>query len=164
MCIRDSVIAMVALYRPGPMDFIPHYIRRMHGEEEVTYLHPSLEPIFAETYGRPVYQEQLMFAAMQIAGYTAEEADDLRKAVGKKIRDKLMKHRGKFVKGAVNNGLSEHISNAIFDDWEEFARYGFNKAHAADYGVIAVQTAFLKDNYPSELMTALFTAVLDETN
>jgi len=160
----EHVIAMVALYRPGPMDFIPHYIRRMHGEEEVTYLHPSLEPIFAETYGRPVYQEQLMFAAMQIAGYTAEEADDLRKAVGKKIRDKLMKHRGKFVKGAVNNGLSEHISNAIFDDWEEFARYGFNKAHAADYGVIAVQTAFLKANYPSEYMTAMLTAEKDDTN
>jgi DNA polymerase-3 subunit alpha len=160
----EHVIAMVALYRPGPMDFIPHYIRRMHGEEKVTYLHPALEPIFSETYGRPVYQEQLMFAAMDLAGYTAEEADDLRKAVGKKIRDKLMKHRGKFVQGSVNNGISERIANAIFDDWEEFARYGFNKAHAADYGVIAVQTAFLKANYPSEYMTAMLTAERDDTD
>jgi len=160
----EHVIAMVALYRPGPMDFIPNYIRRMHGEEKVTYLHPALEPIFSETYGRPVYQEQLMFAAMDLAGYTAEEADDLRKAVGKKIRDKLMKHRGKFVQGAVNNGISERIANAIFDDWEEFARYGFNKAHAADYGVIAVQTAFLKANYPSEYMTAMLTAERDDTD
>jgi len=160
----EHVIAMVALYRPGPMDFIPHYIRRMHGEEKVTYLHPDLESIFAETYGRPVYQEQLMFAAMKLAGYTAEEADDLRKAVGKKIRDKLMKHRGKFVRGAVNNDIPERTANAIFDDWEEFARYGFNKAHAADYGVIAVQTAFLKANYPSEYMTAMLTAERDDTN
>ncbi len=160
----EHVIAMVALYRPGPMDFIPHYIRRMHGEEKVTYLHPSLEPIFSETYGRPVYQEQLMFAAMDLAGYTAEEADDLRKAVGKKIRDKLMKHRGKFVQGAVNNGIPNRTANAIFDDWEEFARYGFNKAHAADYGVISVQTAFLKANFPSEYMTAMLTAERDDTD
>ena len=160
----EHVIAMVALYRPGPMDFIPHYIRRMHGEEKVTYLHPSLEPIFSETYGRPVYQEQLMFAAMDLAGYTAEEADDLRKAVGKKIRNKLMKHRGKFVQGAVNNGIPDRTANAIFDDWEEFARYGFNKAHAADYGVISVQTAFLKANFPSEYMTAMLTAERDDTD
>ena len=159
----EHVIAMVALYRPGPMDFIPHYIRRMHGEEKVTYLHPDLEPLFEETYGRPVYQEQLMFAAMDLAGYSAEEADDLRKAVGKKIRDKLMQHRGKFVHGAVANDIPERTANAIFDDWEEFARYGFNKAHAADYGVIAVQTAYLKAHYPSEYMTAMLTAEHDDT-
>ena len=159
----EHVIAMVALYRPGPMDFIPHYIRRMHGEEKVTYLHPALEPLFEETYGRPVYQEQLMFAAMDLAGYSAEEADDLRKAVGKKIRDKLMKHRGKFVDGATSNGIGERTANAIFDDWEEFARYGFNKAHAADYGVISVQTAYLKAHYPSEYMTAMLTAERDDT-
>ncbi len=159
----EHVIAMVALYRPGPMEFIPHYIRRMHGEEKVTYLHPALKPIFEETYGRPVYQEQLMFAAMDLAGYSAEEADDLRKAVGKKIRDKLMQHRGKFVHGAVSNGIGERIANAIFDDWEEFARYGFNKAHAADYGVIAVQTAYLKAHFPSEYMTAMLTAEQDDS-
>lgn len=159
-----NVIAMVALFRPGPMDFIPGYIRRMHGEEQVTYRHPSLEAIFKETYGYPVYQEQLMFAVMQLAGYTAPEADDLRKAVAKKIKEKLQKHRAKFVAGAVKNNISEDVAGAIFDDWEEFARYGFNKAHAADYGVIAVQTAYLKAHYPVEYMTALLTVSANDTD
>jgi DNA polymerase-3 subunit alpha len=159
-----NVIAMVALFRPGPMDFIPGYIRRMHGEEEVTYKHPSLELIFKETYGYPVYQEQLMFAVMELAGYTPPEADDLRKAVAKKIKDKLLKHREKFVKGAKKNGISEETAKAIFDDWEEFARYGFNKAHAADYGVIAVETAYLKSHYPVEYMTALLSVAQSDTD
>jgi DNA polymerase III subunit alpha len=150
-----NVIAMVALFRPGPMDFIPGYIRRMHGEEEVTYRHPALESIFKETYGYPVYQEQLMFAVMNLAGYTAPEADDLRKAVSKKLKEKLQKHRQKFMSGAVERGIDEQTAGEIFDDWEEFARYGFNKAHAADYGVISVQTAYLKCHYPVEYMTAL---------
>jgi DNA polymerase-3 subunit alpha len=150
-----NVIAMVALFRPGPMDFIPGYIRRMHGEEEVDYRHPALEPIFEETYGYPVYQEQLMFAAMNLAGYTASEADDLRKAIAKKIKAKLHKHRDKFIKGAVKNGIQKETAQAIFDDWEEFARYGFNKSHAVDYGVISVQTAYLKTHYPVEYMTAV---------
>jgi DNA polymerase III subunit alpha len=158
-----NVIAMVALFRPGPMDFIPGYIRRMHGEEAVTYRHPALEPIFKETFGYPVYQEQLMFAVMNLAGYTAPEADDLRKAVSKKLKDKLLKHRQKFVSGAVQNGIVEETANAIFDDWEEFARYGFNKAHAADYGVIAVQTAYLKLHYPVEYMTALLSVTKNQT-
>ncbi len=158
-----NVIAMVALFRPGPMDFIPGYIRRMHGEEPVTYRHPLLEPIFKETYGYPVYQEQLMFAVMQLAGYTAPEADDLRKAVAKKIKDKLHKHREKFIRGAVKNGIVEETAGAIFDDWEEFARYGFNKAHAADYGVIAVQTGYLKTHYTVEYMTALLSVNLNDT-
>jgi DNA polymerase-3 subunit alpha len=150
-----NVIAMVALFRPGPMDFIPGYIRRMHGEEEVDYRHPALESIFEETYGYPVYQEQLMFAAMNLAGYTASEADDLRKAIAKKIKSKLHKHRDKFIKGAVKNGIQQETAQAIFDDWEEFARYGFNKSHAVDYGVISVQTAYLKTHYPVEYMTAV---------
>jgi DNA polymerase III subunit alpha len=158
-----NVIAMVALFRPGPMDFIPGYIRRMHGEEEVTYRHPALEPIFKETYGYPVYQEQLMFAVMNLAGYTAPEADDLRKAVSKKLKDKLLKHRQKFVAGATQRGIPEETAIAIFDDWEEFARYGFNKAHAADYGVIAVQTAYLKCHYPVEYMTALLSVNQNDT-
>ena len=160
----ENVIAMVALFRPGPMDFIPGYIRRMHGEEPVTYRHPTLEPIFKETYGYPVYQEQLMFAVMQLAGYTPPEADDLRKAVAKKIKDKLLKHREKFVKGAVKNGIPEETGYAIFDDWEEFARYGFNKAHAANYGVVAVQTAYLKVHYPVEYMTALLSVNQNDTD
>jgi DNA polymerase-3 subunit alpha len=159
-----NVIAMVALFRPGPMDFIPGYIRRMHGEEKVEYRHPALEPIFKETYGYPVYQEQLMFAVMNLAGYTAPEADDLRKAISKKLKDKLLKHRQKFVNGAVRNGIEADTAAAIFDDWEEFARYGFNKAHAADYGVIAVQTAFLKLHYTVEFMTALLSVSHNETD
>jgi DNA polymerase-3 subunit alpha len=151
----ENVIAMVALFRPGPMDFIPAYIRRMHGEEAIEYRHPLLERIFKETYGFPVYQEQLMNAAMQLAGYTPPESDDLRKAISKKIKDKLLKHKKKFVHGAVERGIPEETAEAIFEDWEEFARYGFNKSHAADYGIIAVQTAYLKHHYPEEYMTAL---------
>ncbi len=158
-----NVIAMVALFRPGPMDFIPGYIRRMHGEEEVEYRHPMLEPIFKETYGYPVYQEQLMFAAMQLAGYTASEADDLRKAIAKKMAEKLHKHRQKFINGAVKNGISEETAAAIFSDWEEFARYGFNKSHAVDYGVISVQTAYLKAHYPVEYMTAVLSVNKNDT-
>jgi DNA polymerase-3 subunit alpha len=159
-----NAIAMVALFRPGPMDFIPGYIRRMHGEEKVEYRHPSLEPIFRETYGYPVYQEQLMFAVMNLAGYSAPEADDLRKAISKKLKDKLQKHRQKFVDGAVKNGIQAETAYAIFDDWEEFARYGFNKAHAADYGVIAVQTAYLKLHYTVEYMTALLSVSHNDTD
>ncbi|MGA9534024.1 MAG: DNA polymerase III subunit alpha [Anaerolineales bacterium] len=150
-----NVIAMVALYRPGPMEFIPTYIRRMHGDEDVSYRHEALAPIFEETYGIPVYQEQIMFAAMKLAGYSAAEADGLRKAIAKKKAKQLKKHRKMFIDGAVERGLKRSVAIAIFDDWENFARYGFNKAHAADYGVIAVQTAYLKAHYPIEYMTAL---------
>ena len=158
-----NVIAMVALFRPGPMDFIPGYIQRMHGKEEVAYRHPLLEPIFEETYGYPVYQEQLMFAVMQLAGYSAPEADDLRKVISKKQKDKLQKHRQKFINGSVKNGIDKDTAKMIFDDWEEFARYGFNKAHAADYGIIAVQTAYLKAHYPVEYMTALLSVTQNDT-
>ncbi|MBN2146372.1 MAG: DNA polymerase III subunit alpha [Anaerolineales bacterium] len=160
----ENVIAMVALFRPGPMDFIPGYIKRMHGEEKVEYRHPLLEPIFKETYGYPVYQEQLMFAVIRLAGYTPSEADDLRKAISKKIKDKLLKHREKFIQGAAKQQIDEVTAAAIFDDWEEFARYGFNKSHAADYGVIAVQTAFLKLHYPVEYMTALLSVTQNDND
>jgi DNA polymerase-3 subunit alpha len=159
----SHIVAMVALYRPGPMDFIPQYIRRMHGEEQVSYRHPALEPIFSETYGIPVYQEQLMRAAVDLAGYNLSEADELRKAIAKKQKEKLLSHRQKFVHGASERGITPEVANAIFDDWEEFARYGFNKSHAADYGMIAVQTAYLKAHYPAEYMTALLTASMSET-
>ena len=160
----EHVIAMVALFRPGPMELIPAYIRRMHGEEPVEYKHPLLEPIFKETYGFPVYQEQLMSAAMQLAGYTPPESDDLRKAIAKKIKDKLLKHKEKFVHGAVERGIPEDTAGEIFDDWEEFARYGFNKSHAADYGIIAVQTGYLKCHYPEEYMTALLSVSQSDTD
>jgi DNA polymerase-3 subunit alpha len=159
-----NVIAMVALYRPGPLEFIPKYIRRMHGEEPVTFAHPALKPIFEETYGIPIYQEQIMSAAMELAGYNASEADDLRRAISKKMKDKILKHREKFIKGAAARGIPETAGGAIFADWEEFARYGFNKAHAADYGLIAVQTGFLKAHYTVEYMTALLSASKNETD
>ena len=160
----DNVIAMVALFRPGPMDFISGYIRRMHKEEEVQYLHPALEPIFEETYGYPVYQEQLMFAVMNLAGYSAPEADDLRKAISKKQKEKLLKHREKFINGATQRDIPEETARKIFEEWEEFARYGFNKAHAADYGVLAVQTAYLKSHYPVEYMTAVLSVNQNDTS
>jgi len=153
----DNVIAMVALFRPGPMDFIPTYIKRMHGEESVTYSHPALEPIFKETYGIAIYQEQVMMAVMELAGYTAAEADDLRKAISKKIAESLQKHKIKFIDGATQRGIDKKAATAIFEDWENFARYGFNKSHAADYGVIAVRTAYLKTHFAYEYMTALLT-------
>ncbi len=152
-----NVIAMVALFRPGPMDFIPTYIKRMHGEESITYSHPALESIFKETYGIAIYQEQVMMAVMELAGYTAAEADDLRKAISKKIAESLQKHKQKFIEGATQRGIDQKDAKAIFEDWENFARYGFNKSHAADYGVIAVRTAYLKAHYPYEYMTALLT-------
>lgn len=153
------VIAMIALYRPGPMQFIPQYINRMHGKEAPTYRHETLRPIFKDTYGIPIYQEQIMQAAMQIAGYEASAADDLRKAIAKKLEAQLKKHRKTFVEGAqAHSHVSREISEQIFHDWEEFARYGFNKSHAADYGVIAVQTGYLKYHYPIEYMTAVLSA------
>lgn len=157
-----NVIAMVALFRPGPMDFIPLYIKRMHNEEPVTYDHPLLEPIFKETYGIPIYQEQIMFAAMDLAGYTASEADELRKAISKKKAEALLKHRQKFIKGALEKDIPEATATTIFENWENFARYGFNKSHAADYGVISVQTAYLKAHYTIEFMTALLSASKNE--
>lgn len=159
-----NVVAMISLYRPGPLEFIPSYIRRMHGKESVDYRHPSLAPIFAETYGIPVYQEQIMRAAVDLAGYSMSESDELRKAISKKQKDKLEKHKEKFAKGAAGRGvMSKDIAETIFADWEEFARYGFNKAHAADYGVISVQTAYLKAHYPAEYMTAVLSASRNDT-
>jgi DNA polymerase-3 subunit alpha len=159
----DNVIAMVALYRPGPLEFIPTYIKRMHGEEPVKYLDPKLEPIFCETFGIPVYQEQIMRAAVDLAGYTLSESDELRKVISKKQKEKLVKHQAKFVKGCIERGITKETAEAIFTEWEEFARYGFNKSHAADYGVIAVQTAYLKTHYTAEYMTALLSASKNDT-
>jgi DNA polymerase-3 subunit alpha len=159
-----NIIAMVALFRPGPMEFIPSYIKRMHGEETVTYQHPKLEAIFKETYGIPIYQEQLMFAASELAGFSPSEADELRKAISKKNAEALAKHRKKFVAGAKKNGIDEEKAKAIFADWENFARYGFNKSHAADYGILAVETAYLKNHYTVEYMTALLSVTKSNTD
>jgi DNA polymerase-3 subunit alpha len=159
----DHIVAMVALYRPGPMDFIPDYISRMHGESEVEYRHPSLEPIFGETYGIPLYQEQLMRAAIELAGFTPSESDELRAAISKKKTKEIEKQRMKFVEGAAKQGMERATAEAIYHDWDEFARYGFNKSHAADYGLLAVQTGFLKLHYPVEYMTALLSVTKHET-
>ena len=159
----DHVIAMVALYRPGPMQFIPSYIERMNGREEVTYRHPKMEPIFKSTYGIPIYQEQIMRSAVELGGYTGPESDNLRKAISKKKLKEVARHRQKFIDGCVKNDIKRDTATAIFDDWEEFARYGFNKSHAAAYGTISVQTAYLKANYPTEYMTALMSVFYGKT-
>lgn len=160
----DHIIAMVALYRPGPMNFIHEYIDRMHGKAKVEYRHPAMAPIFDSTFGIPVYQEQLMRAAVELAGYTPAESDELRSAISKKKQEELEQHREKFIAGAAGQGMDAGIAQRIFEDWEQFARYGFNKSHAADYGVIAVQTAYLKANYPAEYMAALLSASAGDTD
>ena len=152
------VIAMVALFRPGPMESIPEYIANMHGEKPVVYQHEKLEPILRETYGHAVYQEQIMIAAMQLAGYSPGESDDLRSAISKKKVKEVKKHRDKFIKGAVKNGIEKKTAEDIFAHWEAFAHYGFNKSHATNYGMIAVKTGYLKVHYPVEYMTALLSA------
>ena len=139
----DNIIAMVALYRPGPMAFIPDYIARMHGEAEIEYRHPALATIFQDTYGIPVYQEQLMRAAVELAGYTPSESDELRKAISKKKKEEIEKHRNKFVTGAVKNGMAKETAEAIYTDWEEFARYGFNKCLPGDVEILDASTGRL---------------------
>ncbi len=158
------VIAAVALYRPGPMQFIDSFIRRMHGEEEVTYPHPDLEDIYGETYGIPVYQEQIMVAARKLAGFTGPQADLLRRAIAKKKKKDIEKYRVLFIEGAVKRGIPREQAEAIFQSWEGFAAYGFNKSHAATYAVIAVQTAYLKAHYPLEYMTALLSVYMHDSD
>ncbi len=160
----EHMIAMVALYRPGPMDFIPNYIDRMHNRQEISYRHEGLIPIYEETFGIPVYQEQIMHSAVAIAGYTPSESDSLRKAVAKKKPEEIKKHKKKFISGAVERGVDQKTAEEIFTDWENFARYGFNKAHAADYGLISVQTGYLKAHYPVEYMAALLTVYQNNTD
>ena len=158
----EDLVAIVSLYRPGPMDNIPSYIKRKHGEEEITYLHPKLEPILKGTYGIMIYQEQVMKIAQELAGYTLGGADKLRKAMGKKIKEEMVKHRSIFTEGAVERGIERDTATAIFDQMEKFASYGFNKSHAAAYSLISYQTAYLKAHYPVEFMSATMT--LDITN
>jgi DNA polymerase III subunit alpha len=152
--VRD-LAAMVALFRPGPMANIPAYIRRKHGQEAVTYLHPSLEPALHDTYGIFVYQEDIMTAAIAMADYTGPEADNLCYAIRKKKESVLREHEAKFKAGAKKKGIQPSVVDQVFAAFEPFARYGFNKAHATCYGLIAYQTAYLKANYPVEFMTAV---------
>ncbi len=155
-CIED-VMAMVALYRPGPMDSIPQFIRAKHGQAEIRYLHPKLEPILRESYGVIVYQDQVLLAAIQLAGFSWGEVDKFRKAMSKKLAAEMAKYRDLFVKGCVKNGIGEKVADQIFTFIEPFAGYGFNKAHACAYAWVAYQTAYLKANYTAEFMAATLT-------
>jgi DNA polymerase-3 subunit alpha len=160
----DDITAMVSLYRPGPMEWIPSYIKRKHGNEKVEYLHDDLRQILEPTYGIGVYQEQILLIAQVFAGFTLGEADILRRAIGKKILKELRAQREKFVAGAVKKNYAKKLAEQIFDDViTPFAGYGFNKSHAAGYALIAYQTAYLKANYPTEFMAALLSADADVT-
>ncbi|HUG48543.1 MAG TPA: DNA polymerase III subunit alpha [Candidatus Limnocylindria bacterium] len=159
-----DLAAMVALFRPGPMDNIPAYIRRKHGQEKVTYLHPLLEPYLAKTYGIFVYQEDIMAAAMALGGFTGPEADTLGYAIRKKKSSVLRAQKDKFVRQAAERGVQPHVIDAVFKAFEPFERYGFNKAHATCYGLIAYQTAYLKANYTVEYMASVLTAFRDNTD
>ncbi|MFI5261718.1 MAG: DNA polymerase III subunit alpha [Candidatus Limnocylindrales bacterium] len=156
-----DLAAMVALYRPGPMDNIPAYIRRKHGQEPVTYLHPLLEPYLEKTYGIFVYQEDIMSAARALGGFTGPEADTLGYAIRKKKSSVLRAQKERFVTRAAERGVSPAVIDAVFKAFEPFERYGFNKAHATCYGLIAYQTAYLKANYTVEYMASVLTAVRD---
>lgn len=161
----EHITALIALYRPGPMDLIPDFIRRRHGETAIEYAHPLLEPLCRETYGVMVYQEQVMQAAQVLAGYTLGGADLLRRAMGKKKAEEMAKQRSIFVRGCKErNGISADRANQIFDQLEKFAGYGFNKSHAAAYAVVAYQTAYLKANYPVEFLCAMLTNDMADTD
>lgn len=164
-CFND-IIALVALYRPGPMEsgMIDDYVDRKHGRKKVEYLLPQLETVLEETYGVIVYQEQVMKIAATLANYTMSEADDLRKAMGKKIKELMAQHRERFVDGAKDNGIDADSAGTIFDLIEKFGGYGFNKSHSAAYALIAFQTAYLKAHFPVEFMASLLTSEMHSTD
>ncbi|TAJ89598.1 DNA polymerase III subunit alpha [Reyranella sp.] len=153
----EDIIAVVALYRPGPMENIPSYIKRKHGEEAPDYLHPLLEGILKETYGIMIYQEQVMQIAQVLSGYTLGGADLLRRAMGKKIQSEMDAQRASFIEGAEKNGVKKDKASSIFDQVDKFAGYGFNKSHAAAYALVCYQTAYLKANHPVEFFAATMT-------
>ncbi|HEX6779758.1 MAG TPA: DNA polymerase III subunit alpha, partial [Ktedonobacterales bacterium] len=153
----EDLTAMVALYRPGPMDSIPTFIKAKHGEIQIKYLHPDLEPFLKDSYGVIVYQDQVLYIAVNLAGFTWGEVDAFRKAMGKKIPEELIKYRSKFIQGCVKHGIQEKIADEIFTLIEPFGGYGFNKAHACSYAWVAYMTAYLKANYTPEFMAATLT-------
>jgi DNA polymerase-3 subunit alpha len=160
----EDIIALISLYRPGPMDNIPTYIRRKHGEEKINYPHPLLEQTLKETYGVIVYQEQVMEIARVLAGYSLGGADLLRRAMGKKIKEEMDKQRQIFVEGAMKNNVPERQAGEIFDLVDKFAGYGFNKSHAAAYALISYQTAYLKAHFLPEFLTASINLEIDNTD
>jgi DNA polymerase-3 subunit alpha len=151
----EDLIAMNALYRPGPMEYIPKFIRRKHGTEKIDYPLPVMEKYLQDTYGITVYQEQVMLLSQELAGFTKGEADSLRKAMGKKKRSIMDEMKLKFQEGCKGRGHDENIANKIWSDWEAFAQYAFNKSHSTCYALVAFQTGFLKANYPAEYMAAV---------
>jgi len=151
----EDVVTILALYRPGPMQFIPEYVERKRGKRKIEYLHPKLKNILKPTYGFPVFQEQIMQIAQEIAGFSLSEADILRKAIGKKIASLLKKQKEKFINGAVNQGIQREIAEKIWSWFLPFARYGFNKSHSCGYATIAYQTAYLKAHFPVEFMASV---------
>lgn len=161
----DDLVAILALYRPGPLDagMVDHYIARKHGREPVTYLHPLMKGILADTYGIILYQEQIMQLARELAGYTLGEADLLRKAMGKKNPEEMAKQKDRFVKGAVERAVARPLASEIFGQMETFARYGFNRSHSAAYALISFQTAYLKAHYGTEFMAALMSHEMDDS-
>ncbi|HJX20249.1 MAG TPA: DNA polymerase III subunit alpha, partial [Steroidobacteraceae bacterium] len=160
----EDIIAVVSLYRPGPMENIPRYIAVKHGEEKADYLHPALEGILKETHGIMIYQEQVMQIAQVLAGYTLGGADLLRRAMGKKKPEEMAKQRSIFVDGAVERGVVPQLAAHIFDLMEKFAGYGFNKSHSAAYALISYQTGYLKAHYPAAFMAAVLSADMDHTD
>jgi DNA polymerase-3 subunit alpha len=159
----SDLVAMNALYRPGPMEMIGDFIRRKHGGETITYLHPALEPILKETYGIIVYQEQVIKIASEVAGFTLAKADLMRRAMGKKDKELMAKQKAEFINGAVAKGFSKKVAGDIFDMIEKFASYGFNKSHSVAYSIVAYQTAYLKAHYPAEYMSAMMTAEIGDS-
>ena len=158
----EDLIAMNALYRPGPMEYIPSFIARKHGQEKVTYDIPDMEEYLKDTYGITVYQEQVMLLSQKLAGFTGGEADTLRKAMGKKKKDVLDKMKPQFIEGAQKNGHDPKICEKIWSDWEAFASYAFNKSHSTCYAYVSYQTAYLKAHYPAEFMAALLSRNLSD--
>jgi DNA polymerase-3 subunit alpha len=151
----EDLIAMNALYRPGPMEYIPSFINRKHGREKIEYDLPEMEEYLKDTYGITVYQEQVMLLSRKLAGFTRGEADSLRKAMGKKIKKMMDELKVKFEQGCVKNGISRKKTDKIWSDWEAFAQYAFNKSHSTCYAYVSYQTAYLKANYPAEFMAAV---------
>ena len=160
----EEIIAVVALFRPGPMDHIPSFCNRKHGKEKIEYLHPLLEKVLKETYGIIVYQEQVMQIAQVLSNYTLGEADLLRRAMGKKIQKEMDAQKNRFIEGAKSNKININEASKIFDLVNKFAGYGFNKSHAAGYALLAYQTAYLKTNFPYEFMTATLNYSIDRTD
>ena len=160
----EDVIAMISLYRPGPMEYIDNYVKRKNGEEDIIYLHPKLESVLSETYGITIYQEQVMKIAQILAGFTLSQADTLRWAMGKRKRSLMSSLKKDFIDGCIKNNVKEYQAESIFKQVETFAGYGFNKSHAAGYALIAYQTAFLKANFPVEFMTASINYELNNTD